>query len=237
MPELVHKEPFDFYGDAYRAMGDAVQQVQSARSAMVQLEGEPGEDEFASALTDSLRIHQRELAVLRGQLYERAKDYGQLVLLRPVPGRIVKRFNDLIDASRPSGARSEGLVFDACLAEVVIAPCDGTVIQAGVLGGLGSGGVWGKRVAIDAGDETVVWVAHLDAVDVKAGDVVKAGATVIGRAGESGNAAVTQVLLVLQRPDGLRYPGLSFPIADPWPPLFDKRDDDAIYLEEAKVEG
>jgi hypothetical protein len=106
------------------------------------------------------------------------------------------------------------------------------------MGGTGAGGFWGKRVAIKSYKDsaTVVWLCHMDAIDVKAGDPVAAG-EVIGRAGQSGNASVPQVLLVVQNDElGLPMPNVPFKVVDQWPWLFDKDPSDAYYLEELSVE-
>lgn len=232
--DLVRREPFYVWGRAYRAIDDAVEKIRDGRQQTLTLQGEEGEDELATQITDALRTHQSDLVALRNRLFEQAQSYGELVLLRPVAGRVICAFNDKVS---PNGPRSEGLVFDAKLFEPIKAPATGKVVKAGILGGVGKGGTWGKRVCIETESGKRVWVAHLDAIDVAEGKPVTAGATIIGRAGVTGNALVNQVLLVLESPDGLEYPGLPFRVLDPRAYLFDWRDDDAIYHPEAKVEG
>jgi murein DD-endopeptidase MepM/ murein hydrolase activator NlpD len=230
---LTHRDESDTFGIAYRAIQNALSLLGDARAALVELVDNP----VAEDNETQLKAMQKELRARALSLYQAASGGVHVVLLRPLPipgRRIIKRFNDEI---RPNGPRSEGLVFDANLGDPVIAPCDGTIKEAGVMGGVGAGGVYGKRIAIacKADPSIVVWLAHLDAIDVGIGDTVNV-CDILGRAGQSGNAQIPQVLLIVEMPGGLSMPGVPFPVADPWPLLFDKDASDAYYLEVPKVE-
>jgi murein DD-endopeptidase MepM/ murein hydrolase activator NlpD len=240
MPQLTHRETSDVFGIAYRAVKSALARLSEARAALVELV----DNAVAEELEAAMKAEQKTLKAQMVALYQAACEgdavHGaKVVMLRPLPvegRRIIKRFNDPI---RPNGPRSEGLVFDANLGDPVVAPIDGTVREAGVMGGVGAGGFWGKRIAITSrvDPQTTVWLAHLDAVDVSVGDVVNAG-DIIGRAGNSGNATQPQVLLIVQDDAaGLRMANVPFLVADPWPLLFDKDPSDAYYLEVEKVES
>jgi murein DD-endopeptidase MepM/ murein hydrolase activator NlpD len=234
MSQLTNRDKFDVFGVAFREIAGALASLGYARSALVGLV----DDATAEEQEGGLKAMQKSLNASMQVLYRAACEGGRIVLIRPlpVPGRrIIKRFNDPI---RPNGPGSEGIVFNAELGDPVCAPCDGTVLEAGIMGGVGAGGFWGKRIAIEALDgKTVVWLCHLDAVDMAVGDVVSTG-DIVGRAGKSGNATLTQVLMVVQDDvKGLSIPGVPFKVADPWPLLFDKDNSDAYYLVVGTVEG
>ena len=232
MSQLTNRDKFDVFGAAYREIACALASLGYARSALVSLV----DDATAEDQEGAMKGLQKILKASMETLYRAACEGGRIVLMRPLPlpgRRIIKRFNDPI---RPGGDRSAGIVFNAELGDPVCAPCDGTVVQAGVLGGMGSGGDWGKRVAIRARDgATTVWLCHMDAVDMSEGDLVHAG-DIIGRAGMTGDATLLQVLMVVQDDaNGLTLPGVPFRVVDPWPLLFDKDNADVYYLEVGSV--
>ena len=235
MPKLTHGDLFDAFGIAYRSIKGALACLADARAALVGLV----DNEVADNQDEVLKLVQRQLKMDMMELYDAADAGPDPVLLRPLEvagNRVIKRFNDPI---RPGGPRSEGLVFSAALGDPVVSPITGVVLDAGVMGGTGAGGFWGKRVAIQSYKDKatpVVWLAHMDAIDVKAGDPVASG-EVIGRAGQSGNAAMPQVLLVVQNDVlGMAMPNVPFKVVDPWPWLFDKDPSDAYYLQVPSVE-
>ena len=234
MPQLTHGDLFDSFGIAYRSIKGALACLADARAALVRLV----DNAVADNQDATIKLVQRQLKMDMMELYDAADAGPDPVLLRPLEvagNRVIKRFNDPIHTGGP---RSEGLVFSAALGDPVVSPITGVVLTAGVMGGTGAGGYWGKRVAIQSYKDkaTVVWLAHMDAIDVKAGDPVAAG-EVIGRAGQSGNAVMPQVLLVVQNDAlGMAMPNVPFRVVDPWPWLFDKDPSDAYYLEVPSVE-
>ena len=229
MPDLIRMDNFDILGLAFGALKRALGDVSEARAALVRSEDlvAEGEETALKGLQKTIREHMRVLI-------DAAQAGGQPVLLRPLDisgRRIVKRFRDPI---YPGGPGSEGLVFESSLGDAIVSPITGVVCEAGILR---PGATWGKRVAVKSPDgKLIVWVCHMDAVDVSIGEIMNAG-DVIGRAGRTGNAVTEQVLMVCQVLDGgISLPNVPFPVADPWPMLFEKHPSDVYYLEAATVE-
>ncbi len=134
MSQLTHRETSDVFGIAYWAVKAALTRLGEARAALVELV----DNGIAEGLEAAMKGLQKTLKSQMTQLYQAACEGGKVVMLRPLPvegRRIVKRFNDPI---RPNGPRSEGLVFDANLGDHRVAPVDGAVKEAGVMGGVGA---------------------------------------------------------------------------------------------------
>lgn len=229
MPDLIRLDNFDILGLAFGALKRALGDVNEARGALVKSDDlvAEGEETALKELQKTIRAHMRVLI-------DAAEAGGNPVLLRPLDisgRRIVKRFRDPI---YPGGPESEGLVFESSLGDAVVSPITGIVCEAGILR---QGATWGKRVAVKSPDgQLIVWLCHMDAVDVSIGDEVNAG-EVVGRAGKTGNATTEQVLLVCQVMEGgITLPNVPFPVADPWPMLFEKHPSDVYYLEQGTVE-
>ncbi|MDB5457773.1 MAG: peptidase [Caulobacter sp.] len=95
---------------------------------------------------------------------------GPLVLTRPAPGPIVRRFGQAL----PAGGRAEGLSIRAANGQTVTSPAAGTVDYVGALSG------WGVVLVLRSQGAYHLVIAGLDQVSVSPGQTVAAGAP-IGR--------------------------------------------------------
>jgi peptidoglycan LD-endopeptidase LytH len=113
---------------------------------------------------------------------------------------VVGRFGDPRDGGR---RRHLGVDIAAPIGMPVLAPVAGTVERTG------SGGAGGRTVWLrESGADRVYYFAHLDAVDVRAGQRVDAGAR-LGTVGTTGNAAGTVPHLHFSVHEGRH-------VLDPW---------------------
>lgn len=134
----------------------------------------------AMAIAGGLVFAQAALAV-DPQAREEKKTLDRL----PVEGTVSLSFGEEIKGDIAKGRPlHEGVDIAAPRGTVVVAPADGTVVEAT---GLYKGqSAWGNVVVIDHGDGLVTRYAHLDRYTVKNGDRVSAGEK-IGEVGATGN--------------------------------------------------
>lgn len=103
----------------------------------------------------------------------------------PVLGVTTHDLANTHGAPRSGGRTHKGIDIFADEGTGVVAVTSGKVVKAGDSGGLG-----GLRVWVQGDDGMFHYYAHLSAVDVKAGDTVKAGRR-LGAVGKTGNAQTT----------------------------------------------
>lgn len=189
-------------------------------------------------LTD-LRQLQADAATLEDAIRTLLVGDSRLRLFRPVPNsceRVVE-FGAKINEDKPDV--SEGDVYKAPPDLPVIAPATMRIRIC-----RGANVVYGKRIIGDVvGNERyAILLAHLSRVDVDEGDIVEAG-TVIGAAGQTGNANFVQVLFALaDRQDTNPLPGLAAPMViggswiNPWPYTV-RHPEDAHYRPAPNAQG
>jgi murein DD-endopeptidase MepM/ murein hydrolase activator NlpD len=97
----------------------------------------------------------------------------------PIDGRVLAGWN-----AAPGGAQRRGVVFAAEAAQPVVAPWHGRIAYAGRLRG------YGAVLIVESADRYHWFVAGLDRVDVRPGQVVRPGEPV-GRAGMAGGTTGT----------------------------------------------
>src|SRR3990167_1182928 len=94
-----------------------------------------------------------------------------------------------------------GLDIDLKIGDSVPAPSAGKVIAAGYNGG------FGNQVKIETSQGNIVWLSHLDSIDVDVGDSIRQGQPV-GKGGNTGNVIPmgggdgSHLDLTVQKPNG-----------------------------------
>ncbi len=137
------------------------------RKAAVQRELASARSNLATMLQRAQPTSSTRFSALRGKLPW------------PVVGALSGRFGEVVQRELGTTTTRQGIAIRAVIGDPVLAVASGRVAYAGWMRG------YGQMVLIDHGEHYHTLVAHLDRVNVHAGEQVTAGA-VLGNVGETG---------------------------------------------------